>query len=175
MDYPSYIKDFFSLTRFHSYWHEKKVAFLASWQCSCRQKIRKTIVILINRFPKLKVSIRSPVYIFQKIELLNETDWFHEMYEATRTFYKIIKGNELMSLIRWMKTYWKTNIPHLKTFIKEIKLGYAAVKNTIIQNITNGITEGFVNKLKTVKRLMYGKASIWLLKNKLIMEHILFN
>lgn len=59
-----------------------------------------------------------------------------------------------------MKTYWKTNIPHLKTFIKEIKLGYAAVKNTIIQNITNGITEGFVNKLKTVKRLMYGKASI---------------
>lgn len=82
------------------------------------------------------------------------------MYEATRTFYKIIKGNELMSLIRWMKTYWKTNIPHLKTFIKEIKLGYAAVKNTIIQNITNGITEGFVNKLKTVKRLMYGKASI---------------
>jgi len=37
------------------------------------------------------------------------------------------------------------------------------------------MTEGFVNKLKTVKRLMYGKASIGLMKNKLIMEHILFN
>ena len=47
--------------------------------------------------------------------------------------------------------------------------------NTIIQNVTNGVTEGFVNKLKTVKRLMYGKASIGLLKNKLIMEHVLFN
>ena len=74
-----------------------------------------------------------------------------------------------------MKAYWKTNIPHLKTFIKGIKLDYAAVKNTIIQNVTNGVTEGFVNKLKTVKRLMYGKASIGLLKNKLIMEHVLFN
>lgn len=80
-----------------------------------------------------------------------------------------------MNLIRWMKAYWKTKIPHLKTFIKGIKLDYEAVKNTIIQDVMNGITEGFVNKLKTLKRLMYGKASIGLLKNKLIMEHILFN
>lgn len=109
------------------------------------------------------------------MELLNETDWFNQMYEAACSFYKVIKGNEPMNLIRWMKAYWKTKIPHLKTFIKGIKLDYAAVKNTIIQNVTNGITEGFVNKLKTVKRLMYGKASIGLLKNKMIMEHILFN
>ena len=109
------------------------------------------------------------------IELLNKTDWFNQMYEATCSFHKVIKGNEPMNLIRWMKAYWKTNIPHLKTFIKGIKLDYAAVKNTIIQNVTNGVTEGFVNKLKTVKRLMYGKASIGLLKNKLIMEHVLFN
>lgn len=109
------------------------------------------------------------------LELLNETDWFNQMYEAACSFYKVIKGNEPMNLIRWMKAYWKTKIPHLKTFIKGIKLDYAAVKNTIIQDVTNGITEGFVNKLKTVKRLMYGKASIRLLKNKLIMEHILFN
>ena len=109
------------------------------------------------------------------MELLKETDWFNQMYEASCSFYKIIKGNEPMNLIRWMKAYWKTEIPNLKTFIKGIKLDYAAVKNTIIQDVTNGITEGFVNKLKTVKRLMYGKASIRLLKNKLIMEHILFN
>ena len=49
------------------------------------------------------------------------------------------------------------------------------IKNTIIYDITNGITEGFVNKLKVVKRIMYGKASIGLLKNKLTMEHVLFN
>lgn len=62
-----------------------------------------------------------------------------------------------------------------KIFIKRIKLDYAAVKNTTMQDVTKGITEGVANKLKTLKCLMYGKASIELLKNKLIMEHILFN
>ena len=52
---------------------------------------------------------------------------------------------------------------------------FKAVRNTIRLNITNGITEGNVNKLKAVKRLMYGRAGIELLKNKLVLEHVLFN
>ena len=52
---------------------------------------------------------------------------------------------------------------------------YQAVRNTIRTNVTNGITEGYVNKLKAVKRMMYGRAGIKLLKRKLVMEHILFN
>ena len=47
--------------------------------------------------------------------------------------------------------------------------------DTIRLNITNGITEGFVNKLKAVKRTMYGRAGINLLKRKLVLEHVLFN
>lgn len=97
------------------------------------------------------------------IKLLKGADWFNQMYEATTSFYNIIRGNNEMELIRWMKKYWKTNISQLKTFIKGVKLDYNAVKNTIIYNVANGITEGFVNKLKVTKRIMYGKASIELL------------
>ena len=74
-----------------------------------------------------------------------------------------------------MKKYWKTRISSLKTFIIGLRHDYQAVRNTIKLNITNGITEGFVNKLKVVKRVMYGRAGINLLKNKLILEHVLFN
>lgn len=109
------------------------------------------------------------------MKLLQRADWFNQMYEATCSFCCLIRGNDPMNLIRWMKKYWKTNITQLKTFIRGVKLDYKAVKNTIIYNVTNGITEGFVNKLKVVKRIMYGKASIELLKNKLTMEHVLFN
>lgn len=109
------------------------------------------------------------------MKVLQGADWFNQMYEATCSFCRIIKGNDPMNLIRWMKKYWKTNITQLKTFIRGVKLDYKAVKNTIKYNVTNGITEGFVNKLKVVKRIMYGKASIKLLKNKLTMEHVLFN
>lgn len=60
-------------------------------------------------------------------------------------------------------------------FIIGIKRDYQAVRNTIRLNITNGITEGFVNKLKVVKRSMYGRAGLELMKNKLVLEHVLFN
>ena len=69
----------------------------------------------------------------------------------------------------------KTSIATLKTFVLGIKKDYNAVRNTIRLNVTNGITEGYVNKLKAVKRLMYGRAGIELLKNKLVLEHVLFN
>ncbi len=97
------------------------------------------------------------------------------MYEASTSFYNLITGNDPDALIRWMKKYWKTKVNTLKTFITGIRMDYNAVKNTIKYNVTNGITEGFVNKLKVVKRVMYGRAGLELLKRKMIMEKILFN
>ena len=113
----------------------------------------------------------------QKLTLhtLMRLDWFREMYEAMESFCNVIKGNDTTALVRWMKKYWKTRISSLKTFIIGLRHDYQAVRNTIKLNITNGITEGFVNKLKVVKRVMYGRAGINLLKNKLILAHVLFN
>lgn len=108
------------------------------------------------------------------LRILNTLDWFREMYNATENFYAVITGSNTIDLIRWMKRYWKTSIPTLKTFIIGIMKDFKAVRNTIRLNVTNGITEGYVNKLKAAKRLMYGRAGIELLKNKMVMEHILF-
>ena len=101
--------------------------------------------------------------------------WFREMYEAIREFYQVITGTSTIELIRWMKRYWKTGLSTLKTFIIGIMKDFKAVRNTIRLNVTNGITEGYVNKLKAVKRVLYGRAGIKLLKRKLVMEHVLFN
>ncbi|WP_018463238.1 transposase, partial [Segatella paludivivens] len=87
----------------------------------------------------------------------------------------IITGTDSCRLIRWMKKYWKTKIRTLKTFLTGVKLDYRAILNTIRENVTNGITEGFVNKLKAVKRTMYGRAGIKLLRRKMVLEHIFFN
>src|SRR5574344_796529 len=97
------------------------------------------------------------------------------MYEATENFHKVIKGNETVALISWMKRYWNTGILSLKTFILGVKRDFQAVRNTIRLNKTNGITEGVVNKLKVVKRSMFGRAGLDLLKNKLVLEHVFFN
>ena len=50
-----------------------------------------------------------------------------------------------------------------------------AVKNALINTVSNGITEGYVNKLKMIKRVMYGKAKLPLLKIKMVMPPWIFN
>ena len=109
------------------------------------------------------------------MRILNTLGWFREMYDATKKFHAVITGSDTAELIRWMKRFWKTSIATLKTLIIGIMKDFKAVRNTIRLNVTNGITEGYVNKLKAVKRLMYGRAGIELLKNKLVLEHVLFN
>ena len=104
------------------------------------------------------------------MRILNTLGWFREMYDATKKFHAVITGSDTAELIRWMKRFWKTSIATLKTFIIGIMKDFKAVRNTIRLNVTNGITEGYV-----VKRLMYGRAGIELLKNKLVLEHVLFN
>ncbi|WP_455586946.1 ISL3 family transposase [Bacteroides sp.] len=109
------------------------------------------------------------------IGTLSEFSWFKQMYDAAKSFYSIITGTETDKLIRWMKEYWNTNVQTLKTFLLGIRKDYKAVKNTIKYNITNGITEGFVNKLKVVKRNMYGRAGLELLRIKMVIEHVFLN
>ena len=111
----------------------------------------------------------------QLILLLSKLTWFNQMYEASTEFYGLITGNDPDALIKWMRKFWKTKVNTLRAFITGIKMDFKAVKNTIKYNVTNGITEGFVNKLKVVKRVMYGRAGLELLKKKMIMENILFN
>ena len=53
-------------------------------------------------------------------------------------------------------------------FAAGITKGKAAVRAAIVEPWSNGQTEGQINKLKMVKRQMYGRAKIDLLEARLI-------
>ena len=59
-------------------------------------------------------------------------------------------------------------IDELSSFTNGIRRDIAAVKNAISFDYNNGLAEGSVNKLKVVKRIMYGRNSFELLKGKLL-------
>lgn len=105
------------------------------------------------------------------IDTLMTFDWFQEIYNAAKSFYQIIMGTDSNKLTGWISQYQNTTIAKLKTFIKGIVLDRKAVQNAITYNTSNGIVEGFVNKLKTIKRIMYGRASLDLLKRKMILTN----
>lgn len=59
----------------------------------------------------------------------------------------------------------------LKNFAKGIKGDYHAVEQAINSDISSGKVEGHINKLKTIKRSMYGRAGIDLLTKMLLAKN----
>ena len=56
----------------------------------------------------------------------------------------------------------------LASFAKGLETDIAAVRNAIIYDLTNGPIEGMNNRLKALKRSMYGRAGNRLLMTKMI-------
>ena len=73
------------------------------------------------------------------------------------TFYKIIKEYEVNSSNK-----------NLKSLANGIVRDFVAVKNSIISDYSNGFLEGNNNRLKMIKRTMYGRAGLDLLRAKII-------
>jgi transposase len=53
-------------------------------------------------------------------------------------------------------------------FAKTIRQDLEAVRNAVSEPWSNGQTEGQINKLKTLKRAMYGRAGVDLLRARMM-------
>lgn len=109
------------------------------------------------------------------ISKLLTLDWFNTLYNAAAEFKDLLKSSNPDRLTTWIETYGNTSLERLRRFVYGIKMDIKAVRNCITHPVSNGIVEGFVNKIKEVKRIMFGRAGIELLKRKLILEPLLFN
>jgi len=59
-------------------------------------------------------------------------------------------------------------IPAVVNFAKTLMSDIQAVRNAVIERWSNGQTEGQINRLKTFKRAMFGRANIELLRARLL-------
>jgi transposase len=56
----------------------------------------------------------------------------------------------------------------MQRFAKTIRQDLEAVRNGMSEPWSNGQTEGQINKLKTLKRAMYGRAGVELLRARMM-------
>lgn len=77
------------------------------------------------------------------------------------------------ALESWIKKAAIDNFSHINSFITGIRKDYDAVKNSILYQESNGVVEASVNKLKLIKRIMYGRCSFGLLRLKTLMISII--
>jgi transposase len=74
------------------------------------------------------------------------------------------------TLDTWLAAIEADDIPELHTFARGIRQDYTAVRNGLSLPHNSGACEGNVNKLKTIKRQMYGRASFSLLRKRILLN-----
>ena len=127
---------------------------------------------IIDRSMRNKVLNEQEGRLISKLLTLG---WFNTLYNAAAEFKDLLKSNNPDRLTTWIETYENTSIERLRRFVYGVKMDINAVRNCITHPVSNGIVEGFVNKIKEVKRILFGRAGLELLKRKLILEPLLFN
>ncbi len=81
---------------------------------------------------------------------------------------EIIFSKKPRRLDKWIKDAKEINVKELNSFVTLIESDIDAVKNAIKYDYSNGLTEGFNNKTKVIKRVMYGRCSFNLLRLKIL-------
>ncbi|OOM80483.1 transposase [Clostridium puniceum] len=101
---------------------------------------------------------------------------YKEIIDIVSDFRTLLKNKISEKLDNWLNRASNLNIGEINSFINGIKRDINAVKNAIIYDYNNGLAEGSVNKLKVIKRIMYGRCSFALLRSKILnLEYLKFN
>ncbi len=101
-------------------------------------------------------------------ELCRSNDEIQTAKNLAGDFYQLLKNGKIESLKEWLLQATKSGIAELASFAKGIEQDLAAVEAAIETEWSNGQVEGQVNRLKTIKRAMYGRAKFDLLRAKVL-------
>jgi transposase len=83
-------------------------------------------------------------------------------------FAELIRKRSRETLGAWLARGEASSDPDLRRFAEGIRRDEAAVLAAVAQRWSNGPVEGHINRLKTVKRQMYGRAGFVLLRARVV-------
>lgn len=91
-----------------------------------------------------------------------------EASQLANSFIQMVKEQKKDQLFSWIENAQKCSAPRLRSFAAGLALDYRAVEAALSFDWSNGQLEGQVNRLKTIKRMMYGRAKFDLLKKRVL-------
>ncbi len=154
--------------------------FLQNWREAIPEESKRGFVnvIGISRQPP---SARQTGWLLFRPDLCQK-DWHREYSEElcrssqeietaknlTAEFYELLKNGKIEGLEKWLNRAASGGISEMVSFAKGIRQDLSAVEAAIETQWSNGQTEGQVNRLKTIKRAMYGRAKFDLLRAKVL-------
>ncbi len=90
-------------------------------------------------------------------------------YNLVQQFRKLMAERTEVGLSEWLDEVEASEVEALKSFARVVRRDEAAVRAGLKMRWSQGPVEGFVNKLKLIKRSMFGRASFGLLRTRVLL------
>ena len=105
----------------------------------------------------------------QQVEqICQASEELRTIYLLSQEFVTLLKERQAEGLDGWLKRAKETPVTEFTSFANGISRDYAAVRAAFSLCWNNGIVEGHVNRLKFLKRQMFGRAHLDLLGVKVL-------
>jgi transposase len=92
-----------------------------------------------------------------------------EAVALAEAFTGLIRDHAPERLDLWLQRAGNSMVRQLQSFAKHLSADYDAVRAAVELAWSNGQVEGQINRLKTIKRQMYGRASLDLLSQRFLL------
>jgi transposase len=104
----------------------------------------------------------------QQVEQMTLNEDLRAVYLLSQEFVTMLKDRQVEALDSWLNRAKACHVTELTSFVNGIRRDYAAVRAAGSSEWSNGTTEGHVNRLKFLKRQMFGRAHLDLLRVKVL-------
>lgn len=126
--------------------------------------VRRLIWLVLRRPEQLKSE--------QAQEVLRASTLHPDVAQAfhlAQAFAKMLRERAVEALPAWLTCARSSAIPEFVQLANGMQRDLAAIEAAFCRPESNGQTEGKVNKLKTIKRHMYGRAKFDLLRQRMLL------
>lgn len=133
-----------------------------------RVRISRKQIIQFFWKPLWKLSDEERQYLNQLLHDFPQTQALYAFVQQFRETYRHYDSSDIHQLIL---QYEGTSLKEIATFLTSIRQDLQAVIASIHYTYNTSIIEGQINKLKMIKRMPYGRASIQLLEKRMLYRH----
>ena len=130
----------------------------------CRPPSSRAVTALFLRRPD-ELSLSQKAFVSQ---LRQTCPAFTTVIDLSQRFLTMVRQRDKSGLNCWMRDALQSGVSAVAHFAKGLGQDHAAVEAALSLSWSNAQSEGQVNRLKLVKRSMYGRAGFELLKTRVL-------
>ncbi|MEC1723077.1 transposase [Schinkia azotoformans] len=122
---------------------------LGAWIWKLKIELNKDETNLLNQCFELYPSVKS-------------------LYTTIQTYRVAIEMKDLETFASWLREQLSSKKNPFYNYAFRLRSDIQAVKNSFLSPYSNGLLEGQINRLKTIKRMTYGRAGLKILEKRVL-------